>query len=69
LTKLTPEQEALYALDRNLQRSDLSMAAQLEYDRLKPAWDREEITGRNAAAGPERSGGADQMPGVRSRER
>jgi len=30
LTKMTPEQEALYALNWELPRSDLSMAAQLE---------------------------------------
>ena len=34
MAKMTPEQEASYALDWDLLRSDLSMAAQLEYDRL-----------------------------------
>jgi DivIVA domain-containing protein len=34
MAKMTPEQEASYALDWDLPRSDLSMAAQLEYDRL-----------------------------------
>jgi hypothetical protein len=32
---MTPEQEARYALNFGLSRGDLSMAAQLEYDRLK----------------------------------
>jgi hypothetical protein len=36
MTKLTPEKEALYAMQRNVPRSQLSMAAQLEYDRLRP---------------------------------
>jgi DivIVA domain-containing protein len=40
MTELTPELEALYALHRNVPRSELSMAAQLEYDRLRPAWER-----------------------------
>jgi hypothetical protein len=39
VTDLTPEQEALYALGWNLQRSDLSPAAQLEYARFKPGWE------------------------------
>jgi Protein of unknown function (DUF2510) len=34
MAKMTPAQEAAYALDYGLQRADLSMAAQLEYDRL-----------------------------------
>jgi hypothetical protein len=38
---MAPEQEALYALHSNVPRSELSMAAQLEYDRLRPAWERE----------------------------
>jgi hypothetical protein len=38
-TKMTPEQEILYALQWNVSRSELFMAAQLEYDRLRPAWD------------------------------
>jgi hypothetical protein len=37
----TPEQEALSALGGNRPRSDLSPAAQLEYDRLKPAWEQD----------------------------
>ena len=41
MAKMTPEQEALYALQWNLPRSDLSTAVQLEYDRLKPVWERE----------------------------
>jgi hypothetical protein len=40
MSKMTPLQEALDALDRDLPRSGLSMAAQLEYDRLKPVWER-----------------------------
>lgn len=34
MSKMTPEQEARYALDFNVARSGLTMAAQLEYDRL-----------------------------------
>jgi hypothetical protein len=45
MAKVTAEHQALYALARDLPRSDLSMAAQLEYDRLKPAWERGEIAG------------------------
>lgn len=37
---MAPEQEALYALHWNVPRGELSMAAQLEYDRLRPAWER-----------------------------
>lgn len=36
---MAPDQEALYALHWNVPRSELSMAAQLEYDRLRPAWE------------------------------
>jgi hypothetical protein len=43
MTEVTPEQQALYALVRDLPRSDLPMAAQLEYDRLRPAWERGEM--------------------------
>jgi hypothetical protein len=39
---VTPEQLALYAPGRGLSRNDLPMAAQLEYDRLRPAWERGE---------------------------
>jgi hypothetical protein len=39
---MTPEQEALYALQWNVPRSELSMAAQIDYDRLRPAWERGE---------------------------
>jgi hypothetical protein len=39
---MTPEQEVLYALQWNVPRSELSTAAQLEYDRLRPAWGRGE---------------------------
>jgi hypothetical protein len=42
-TNMAPEQEALYALQWNVPRSELSMAAQLEYDRLMPAWERGEV--------------------------
>jgi hypothetical protein len=35
---LTPAQEAQYALDNGVSGSDLSPAAQVEYDRLLPAW-------------------------------
>lgn len=37
---MAPEQEALYALQWNVPRDELSMTAQLEYDRLMPAWER-----------------------------
>ena len=40
MTEVTPELQALYALVRDLPRSDLPMAVQLEYDRLRPAWER-----------------------------
>jgi hypothetical protein len=36
MSKMTPLQEPLDALDQDLPRSGLSMATQLEYDRLKP---------------------------------
>jgi DivIVA domain-containing protein len=39
---MTPEQEALYALHWNVPRSELSIAAQLEYDRLRVGWERGE---------------------------
>jgi len=42
-TNMAPEQEALYALQWNVPRSELSVAAQLEYDRLVPAWERGEV--------------------------
>jgi hypothetical protein len=35
MPQMTPEQEAAYALDYNVSRSDLSTAGQLAYDRLK----------------------------------
>jgi hypothetical protein len=44
MAKMTPEQEALFALDWDLPRADLPAAAQFEYDRLKPGWEE-----RNAA--------------------
>lgn len=43
MTEVTPEQRALYALARDLPRGDLPISAQLEYDRLKPAWERGEL--------------------------
>jgi len=45
MTEATPEQQALHALARDLPRGDLPMAAQLEYDRLRPAWERGQIGG------------------------
>jgi hypothetical protein len=50
MAKWTPEQEALYALQWDLPRSDLSMAVQVEYDRLKA--DRERSGIMPAAAEP-----------------
>jgi hypothetical protein len=35
MAKMTPEQEATYALDHGVARSSLSMPAQLAYDRLR----------------------------------
>ena len=43
VTALSPEQEALCALHWNVPRRELSIAAQLEYDRLRPAWERGEV--------------------------
>ena len=43
MTEVTPERQALYALGRDLPRGDLLMAAQLEYDRLRPAWERGKV--------------------------
>jgi hypothetical protein len=40
LAMLAPEREAFYALQWNVPRSELSKAGQLEYDRLRPAWER-----------------------------
>lgn len=37
---MAPEMEALYALHWNVPRGELSMLGQLEYDRLRPAWER-----------------------------
>ena len=42
MAKLTPDQEALYAAQWNVPRSELSLAAQLEYDRLRPPQERGE---------------------------
>jgi hypothetical protein len=46
MTEVTPERQALYALGRDLPRGDLPMAAQLEYDRLRPAGGRGEVVDR-----------------------
>jgi hypothetical protein len=35
---MSPEAEARYALANHVARGDLSMAAQLEYDRIEPYW-------------------------------
>ncbi len=40
MPKMTPEAEARYALSYGVARSDLSMAAQLEYDRLRAEMER-----------------------------
>ncbi len=58
MTELTPELEALYALHRNVPRSELSMGAQLEYDRLRAAWERGEARPAAGAleGGPARLG-------------
>ena len=42
MAKLTPDQEALYAAQWNVPRSELSLAAQLEYDRFRPPQEGEE---------------------------
>jgi hypothetical protein len=39
MTEVLPERQALSALGLDLPRGDLPMAAQLEYDRLRPAWE------------------------------
>jgi hypothetical protein len=39
MAKLTPEQEARYALELGMRREDLRGAVQAEYDRLRPAWE------------------------------
>jgi hypothetical protein len=49
VSDLTPEQEALYALGWDRPRSGLSPAAQVEYDRLKLAW--EQDAAQRTAAG------------------
>jgi hypothetical protein len=48
MAKMTPTQEAAYALNFNVSRSDLQPAAQLEYDRLKS----ERLAGRPGQAPP-----------------
>ena len=42
MAKRTPEQEALYVVQCNVPRSELSLAAQLEYDRFRPPQERGE---------------------------
>jgi len=39
MAKLTPEQEALYALRNGLPRGDLPAPTQFEYDRHKLGWE------------------------------
>ncbi len=60
MPKMTPAQEAAYALDYGVARSDLGMAAQLEYDRLLadrqangqapdlPAWPASQVQARTS---------------------
>lgn len=50
MAKMTPEQEAAYALDYNVSRSDLSAGAQLAYDRLRA--EHENRRGPTSAMGP-----------------
>jgi hypothetical protein len=51
MAKVTAEQEALYALQWDLPRGDLPVAAQLEYDRLKLGWgERKAVEARARAA-------------------
>ena len=40
---LPPEREAAYALGWNLPRSELSATGQLEYNRLKAAWEQDAV--------------------------
>jgi len=40
MTDMTPAQEASYALDWNVRRTEPSLAAQLEHDRPRPAGER-----------------------------
>jgi hypothetical protein len=42
MTRMTPEQEARYALNWDVARSDLSADAQLAYDRLVEEWARDD---------------------------
>jgi DivIVA domain-containing protein len=51
MTEMTPEQEALYALNRDLPRTGTSRAAQHEYDQLKPAWERKHPPGARGQRG------------------
>jgi hypothetical protein len=52
MAKLTPEQEARYAVRWNVSRSDLPAAAQLEYDRLQAEREREAAAAREPAVSP-----------------
>ena len=58
MAKMTPEQEAAYALDYGVARSDLSSDAQLAYDRLVEQRD----AARSAPAHAEPSGPLNPMP-------
>jgi hypothetical protein len=49
MAKWTPEQEASYALIWDVARSNISKAAQLEYDRLKANRERAAALAREAA--------------------
>jgi DivIVA domain-containing protein len=51
MTEMTPEQEALYALNRDLPRSSASRNAQHEYDQLKPSWERKHPPGAQGQRG------------------
>lgn len=72
MPKMTSAQEAAYALDYGVARSDLGMAAQLEYDRLLAerqangqapdlqAWPASQVQTRNLARGQGRDPQAGQ---------
>ncbi len=50
MAELTPEQEARRALELDLPGSDLPLAAQVGYDRLRPAGEREMFVSRERDA-------------------
>jgi hypothetical protein len=60
MTKMTPEQEAAYALDYDVDRDSLSPAAQAEYDRLK----RERVSRPRVQAAAFTSAGAGASAGT-----